>query len=573
MKKNNSSKFVVGLLATCASLGLSSCGGDGQDGGDEIIDASKIQLRIHNFAGGYGTTWINNLKNEYEALHADTKYGDKTGVQILITGDKRTYEGPEFATNNYEVYFAEKAKYPYYVANGYIDDITEAVTGANPYETGKTIESKMDDAQKSFYGYQADDGTTHYYGIPHYSGTYGINYNIDLFQSRGYYFKKDHPDVSLKANWDDYFGYPDTDDLAPGPDGIEGTSDDGLPETFDEFYFLCDYIHHDERYAIAWAGSEYNTYTASMLGCMLSSLLGYEQAELQYSFNGTATGLVQIDGSGKIVLDSDGNPKIDGELAINEKNGYELTRAKSRYDVLSFLQKIIQTTDWQHPRNDNNSQTQIGAQTSFVYGSQGTNGREKDTAMLIDGSWWQNEAADAWNYMHNNYPGKQLPTERNFGLMPFPKAQASDTYHATYTDILNSLQFVKKGLSDEKKALAIDFLQFMNTDEQLAKFTETTYTTRCLHYELSEEQKNSLSLYGKALYEYKNASTTSLVYPFSKAGVYVNHQELFEPSAYFRSTVGGNYNYPAEPFKFNRGSLSDVFEGSYSYYKNYWSNI
>lgn len=563
------------LLASC---GGSSGGDNGENSGNtqEEVDDTKFQLRIHNFAGGYGTDWLNHVKEAYETLHAhDTYEGGKVGIQIHISGDKTTFDGPEISAKPYEIYFAEQSKYAYYASSGYIEDITEAVSGANPYEKNKTIESKMDDTQKAFYGYTLDDGKTHYYGIPHYSGTYGINYNIDLFEKEGLFFKKNHPDVSLKDDYNKYFT-DDRSDLAFGPDGQEGTGDDGLPETFQEFYFLCDYINSLGIYPIVYAGSNYTDYTANFIGCMLGGLLGKDQTTIQYSFNGNAMDLVKIGNDGTPLFDANGNPVLeDNPIAITDQNGYDVTRSRARYDVLSFLDTIFDNSSkWIHDRSKNQSYKHLDAQRDFIYGKQGNKGKGKDVAMLIDGSWWQAEAKSAWEYMEKNFQGKQSPMVRNFGLMPFPKARKEDAYHSTYLDVLNSLEFVRKGVTPEQKKVSVDFLQFMNTDEQLAKFTETTYVTRCLNYTLSDEQLNKLSIYGKSLYNLKHDSKTEIIYPFSKNNIYANHQELFEPGAYFRSKVNGRtYNYPAEPFRQNICDAKTLFQESYAYYKNQWPSL
>jgi len=561
-------KRILGLSTLCLLSGmtvstLASCGGIRRGGGGDKIDSSKLQIYIHNFSGGFGDDWLADLKTEYEDLHKEDQYDDKTGVQLVITGDKKVFNGPEILTNKYDIYFAEQAKYPYYVANQYLEDISEAITGENPYEPGKTIADKMDDTQKAFYGY---DGATKYYGIPHYSGVYGINYNIDLFKDRGYYYKKGHPEVSEKKAWDQYFIDVYGDDMAPGPDGIEGTYDDGLPETLDEFYWLCDKIANDGRNALVWAGANYTDYTAQYASALASSLNGAEATGVQYSFDGTLNNLVTVS-NGTVTPDA-------SSTTITDANGYEATRTSGRYYALTALEKMINTTKWHHPKNMNASQTHLTAQMSFVTGVEGQDDSGKDSAMLIDGSWWQAEAAQAWDYMEKNCTGKQSPLERDFGYMPFPKVNKSDAYTPTYQDQLNSLQFVKAGISETKKAVAIDFLQFINTDEKLAQFTETTYTTRCLNYTLTEEQLSKISLYGRHLYEYKHAASTKVVYPMSKNPIYVNNQDSFVPYKYFKSTINGStIQFPAEAFKLGKGNAEDVFNGSYTFFKNLWKSV
>ena len=70
-----------------------------------------------------------------------------------------------------------------------------------------------------------------YYGVPVYETYIGIMYDIDMWAERGYYIKDN---AGGKYTW--------TKNVAEawaGQDGEKGTSADGLPITYDDFYALC----------------------------------------------------------------------------------------------------------------------------------------------------------------------------------------------------------------------------------------------------------------------------------------------------------------------------------------------
>ena len=73
--------------------------------------------------------------------------------------------------------------------------------------------------------------------VPFFACFCGVIYDVDLFDSKRFYFKSDN---TIGAKLSD-------ENLGTGPDGVSGTYDDGLPRTYDEFFALCS---HMKNYAI-----------------------------------------------------------------------------------------------------------------------------------------------------------------------------------------------------------------------------------------------------------------------------------------------------------------------------------
>ena len=93
--------------------------------------------------------------------------------------------------------------------------------------------------------YKTDDGK--YYELPFYEAYPTIAYDIELFETRNYYFAKggapsEFCEFTQSNNTDkatgEFSGYKYVGAIgarSAGPDGKYGTNDDGLPATYDKF--------------------------------------------------------------------------------------------------------------------------------------------------------------------------------------------------------------------------------------------------------------------------------------------------------------------------------------------------
>ena len=67
-------RLVVGILSVATLLCSAACGGSG-----DKIDRSETTISVRAHKGGYGTSYLNKLKEKFETLYADKGYK----VQIL----------------------------------------------------------------------------------------------------------------------------------------------------------------------------------------------------------------------------------------------------------------------------------------------------------------------------------------------------------------------------------------------------------------------------------------------------------------------------------------------------------
>ncbi len=522
MKKN---KIVASLLAILMSVGtvgsLAACGGGNSGAGTESesstsggqdLDAQKTQLYVRNYQGGFGNKWLYNGKAKLEAKYADAELEPgKKGVQVLITDIKETPQISNIQNDIYEVYFVEKVNYLYLQKQNVIEDITDIVKGTNSYD-GKSIESKLTDAQKNFYGIN-EGGETKYYALPHYMAPVGIVYDMDLFNERNYYFKAGYEKETDVQNM---FIIDSGDKKSNGPDGVYGTDDDGLPATYADFWNLCQYILDDGNTPLNWGGNNATQfYVTALMIQLMAQYQGAEEFLRNFTYDGNMN-VVKLDSNGNAMVGSDGKPVTETvTLSAADKNGYETFRSEGYYYALQFVKQLMDKVGTYSIESNitSNSYDAFAAQREYIKSRKyNGNGRQ---AMLIDGSWWDSEAT---SYFTEENLKK---SDCHYGWLPLPAATTDKVGSGkdVMVNTINSLCFVKKGLNDVKKQLAFDFVQLMNCDESLVDFTVQTNAFKDFKYDLGGKD-SVLSPFGQEMY--KAWKTSDLVFPNDNNDQYYN---------------------------------------------------
>ena len=338
-----------------------------------------------------------------------------------------------------------------------------------------------------------------------------------------------------RTNMDNYYGFiiNKDDPKSAGPDGETGTYDDGLPATYDEFFRLCSYIDSMGDMATIWTGSYRSEYLGYLLRSLAVDYEGLTQTLLNYTFNGTAENLVESISDDGTVIKREATP-------ISNRNGYELYTSAGRYYALDFLHRLI--------FNDEGRYTGYFYTNSFTGGMSQTEAQDlyltsiyenERIAMLFDGIWWENEAQDTFRDMSAG-DSSMSRTSRRFGFMPIPKATENEVGDVnTMMDTLYSMAFINSNCVDDPVTydLAQKFLMFANTQQSLEEFTMITSAPKGLNYEISEENLQEMSYFGRSVWNvYKNSD---IVYPLSTNPLYLNNQSSFEYASTFRTSVNG----------------------------------
>mgnify|MGYP002524504098 CR=1 FL=1 len=561
-------KILTLTVAAATLIGATACnvtpGPADSDSGQESVNSEMVQLNVYNYDGGYKTEWLNKAKERYEELHKNDVYGNKKGVQIMVTPGKLSIDPSSVKKDKYDVYFAESLDYYTFTNQGAFLDISDVYLKDNPYEPGKKVIDKLNAVQTNYFN---RDGK--YYALPGYAGYFGIAYNIDLFDENGYYIKR-NADFSDENNLDQYFTADDA-EKSDGPDGKPNTQDDGLPVTYNEFFMLCRRMIETNVTPLVWSGLYSQKHLTGLMHSLVAEAEGEEQMMLTYTNKGTAKTLGNVV-NGEFVKDSQ-------TTEITTKNGYELARRKGNYDALTFLNELINGTvgdiHYYHDDSFKNGFSHTNAQETFL--KDGIVNNNNKIGMLVDGAWWESEATDVFAGMQTANGEKYSKTNRRFGWMPLPKAEKDDKGVTLIEDMFSSV-FVKSTIAEEKKAIAIDFLQFIHSDDELRQFTVVTNTPKALKYSLTDENKAQMSTYGKSLFELKDSS--AVVYPLDTNSVFVNNQSLFKDyptGGLYQSNVLGvgetkrtlvsnpAYAFHDYPNKYNP---ENYFNGLYDHLKN-----
>ncbi|MCQ2742046.1 MAG: extracellular solute-binding protein [Bacilli bacterium] len=549
MKKTLNKHLILSLAALpVLATSLTGCGGGG--------DSTKTQISVFNYNGGFGSDWLNGVKERFEAKFAETSFEEgKTGVEIQINPLKTSYSSQEIALGDFDVYFHEHSFYDELRSVNAIADISDIVTETSEFDN-KTIASKLSKSQEDFLGV-TEGGSKHYYALPHYMGGSGLIYNIELFDKYGLYFIDRNGEPYPADESLNFIGnYPDPTVLkkSTGPDGYFDTEDDGLPATYQEFFMLCRQIVQKQAIPLVWNGYRNYNYTNAFINALVTQAEGSEKMMLNYALNGTDDDLVKTSATepddGVVPVSSLESVVIEDSVAGRAN----VQRQVGKYYALDFFSTIVKnSSDWTNGSGYNNGYTHTAAQQDFIWGSKASGA--KDIAMLVEGVWAMNEGKSCFTDMEARFGSEYGINKRNFGWMNLPRPNQSyvDAHiKNTISDNLSTLCFASSKLKNGKLQAAKKFIQFVNSDNELVAYTKSTNTMKALKYTMTPEELNELSPFGRSLHNYVQSENTDIIFPYSHAATYAASPDSFtEPNAY-RAKVGTTtYAFPINAFHSN----------------------
>lgn len=455
-----------------------------------MIDVNKTQLYIYNQNNAIGDKWLYGLKEKFETLYRDYSFKEgKTGVQIIINRYDEPFDGNNIVISN-------DLDYKNLISNNKLLDISDVVTGnLTALGDNSKIENKLYDEQKTFL---KTDGK--YYAIPHAEGYAGLTYDADLFEEYGFYYLEDGT-----------FGHSSSGkNFAAGPDGIFGTYDDGLPATYDEFFRLCGRMVDFAVTPMIFSGLYANYYVSKLVNSLIADYNGYDDERVYYTFDGTIN---------KFIKGFDGNSPILDSRQILEANVADLFREAGYYYGFSFLDQLYNERSGSYLSTycRTASTSFLDAQFRFLTSSLANN--SQPIAMLADGTWWQNESQYSFEEMERIYGPDYSAKSRNLKFMPLPKATINDVgIERTLFNVLDSYMAINKNTPDNVVELAKLFIQFCNTDKNLQDFTVITNMTKALKYDMTTENYDKLTPFGKSVVETKQ--NANVIYPCSDNSFY-----------------------------------------------------
>ena len=535
--------LLVFLLTLTAGFTMAGCGPEKKG-----IDETKTQLYVYNFDGGVGSDWLEAVSTRFEEKYADTEFEPGTGKKsVEIVPEKGKDSLTTIATSEYNVIFDERVTYNDYISQGLFLDITDIVAEetladvTDDKETGRIID-KMSPEQVA--AFTALDGK--HYVLPHYEVYTGIVYDVDVFTNNSLFFTQDGKWTKVEA------------EKSVGPDGVKGSYDDGLPSSYEELYKLITRMVQVSVIPFIWSG-QYPTYTNDLLSGLWVAMAGKDEFSLNFNFgDGVQANTTEIVSS----FDANGDPVLQ-EVTITPETGYLLNQQAAKYYAYQVLEHIMSNSSYYASDLITEVLTHLDAQTEFIY----SNLENKPIGMIIEGSYWYNEASDSLKRSENTY--KERAKNRNFAWMPLPRQLTGTVTEGngtknTVLDTLGAFGFINANIKDDanKVALAKKFLKFCYTDESLQEFTGLTGIPKALNYDLPTE---GLDRYPTSLIQIRKNS--DVVYPYSASKIFVNSQSSFSfasDSTQFASDVGSDpYKAPYSAFKAGVTARA-YFEGSWS---------
>ena len=539
-------KAICALLSAAtvlSALPLTACDDYGE--GYEDVDPNRTQLYIGNYYGGLGDGWLKEMKRRYEDINPD--------IQIMITNDKQPFLADSLIntikTDKHQLYFTERQYYYDLVNDGKIANINDVVTEKlTKYGEDVSIADKIADRSlKDYYGGRLTNNE--YYALPTYTAHSGIVYDVDLWEDRGFYIAEGSTDVKLVLTKGD--------NKAAGPDGVEGTIDDGMPTTYAQFKLLVTEIRKKNVTPFVWSGKimEYQQQAATAWWCDYE---GYDNFLLNFTFNGEYT------------FDGDSQP-----TPITEKNAYMLQKQQGKKYALQFVKDLVSNSNNYTLSSGGTTNDHLGAQYEYV--SSYPDG--KPIAMMLEADWWENEARDnnAFNDMVQRYGSKWAYGNRRFAFMPIPKTEGSAQGETVLSTSATCCFFVNAN-AGSKTELAKDFLQFCHTDEALKVFNTYTGICRPYKYTLSDDELSDMSHFSQYIYKmyngYDGHDPVNVVHELSLSDLKVREKTYFKNWEWGTSVSGTPYNNPFPAFASSGATSVDAyFNGLYTYQSGNWSRF
>lgn len=530
--------MIFSVMLLCS---MTSCGQGGQN-------TSVTYLYVGNYGGGYGDEFLKKLKEGFEEKYKNYSFEEgKTGVVVTPITNKATMSGGQLVSSlksqqRETVFFTIDALYYDYIRDGLLYDITDAISEPlSEFGEEKSILDKMDDDAKE---YLSVDGK--YYAIPFCNTFTGLVYDVDLFEEKGYYFTSTDSTTSFVMNG------KDKTQRSAGPDGVSGTSDDGLPATFEQFYALCNRIVAKNDLPFVWTG-EYLNYADAFLFSVVSDILGKDEMKLNFSFSGSSETLTGESGA----------------YTITEQNAYMLAKQSGKKDALDFARTIINNTTWYDAtRSFSGSFSHTQAQEYFI-GSKFDNSLGKRAAMLIEGSYWQNEAAGAFEELVSAYGNDASVENRRFATMPVPKESESELGKRTITTMGNTFCFMNGKCPDNLVEVSKKFIQYAHTDAKLKEFTEITNLPRQYDYDLGDSY-DKLTYFGKDLWNLKQSA--DIISDYRTASIAQRNPASFTISTFWANRSGSDWVF--SQFNKNKSYTAEEYVSDmYNYNERLWKTL
>ncbi len=192
------------------------------------------------------------------------------------------------------------------------------------------------------------------------------------------------------------------------------------------------------------------------------------------------------------------------------RNAYKLSDSDGIKASLTAVYDILYPNDPVYHENYSNkvmfaSQIREAAQQEFIFSTK----TDMRTVFLFDSTSWENESKDFFEFMENTYGEEYGYGKRNFGWFPLPRFVGTNgvsNQHNTKTTMLRDVDsggwMLNANVDKTTKTVALGFIEFCNSEQMMARFTEVTGIMRPYEYKMSDAQISAMTPYTRNVYEY-----------------------------------------------------------------------
>ena len=491
-KKFKCLSVLIGI--TCAGLALGGCKPKAvPTGGTKLY-----QINVSMYEGGFGVDWIKQLAKEFnETTLKETDY------EVIIIPEKRVADSiimecsGKNPTNQLFINASNELKTG--IELGYFTDMSDILTSKVDGEENGTIQDKI--ANWDIWSNMYSKSGQGCYALPYSVGFQGMVIDHQEFIDQGWYnFATAAADGD--ALTEQGISYAEADGkltfvsatgvvnykagdfiLTKGKDGKFGTYDDGQPTTEVEFEALVNRIGEN---VFIWGGGV-SEYLNSIFDAIFAQYEGMADYDVYYNY----------DSKGKEIEFFDGTKE-----AITLENGYKTRKMEGIKVAYEFFEKYFDYLDPDkahlvHPTAKNTTASQYEGQNKYLLGYQNTT-KNPQSAIMIEGTWWENEATAMFNELEGRNRGKG-DREYRFLLLPEFEGQANDKSCLSVTST-GSIS-MSKDKDKVREGYTKDFVRYILRDEALRYITRSTGDILGYDYAMTEEDKALMTPFQKNCWE------------------------------------------------------------------------
>ena len=472
-------KSVSVAMATLTVFSAVACGGR------EIEeDDKRPSIYISLFNGGYGRAWLDDIVADYNKEHAENEY--KIAVRSTKDEPATILAQVEAGSAIYDMFISSEAYK--FIDLGLVEPLN-TIWDSKPEGSDRTIRQMMVGAEEYAKGY--GDGKGNVYALPMQEGVFGFVYDHELFKKYCLLFNESGSFISSS-----------TETLSKGKDGKANTYDDGHPQTQAQWDAMVALATQKLGYAFNYTGkfASYLNHTYEMLSAQYD---GVEKYKINYTYDG------KYDfGDGQ------------GEVNISMENGYRLAEMKGHKFALEWMDKYLACKDeslgiknpYTYATSSTLSYSHEDAQTDFI--SFTAQNKSKKIGMLLEGSWWENEAKGFFDELEEAKYDDYAFRTHDYRFMTLPTFDGQATKENVYTIGDNMFLALKKQTDQTKLTICKDFMTYIFQPKYIQDFTVKTGGIRPYDVELTKEQKDSLSPFAKyALELYQDKENNRFINP------------------------------------------------------------